>query len=238
MADHKILESIEKPFWLRPPWAVLFDLIRLQKVRPWDINLNYLLTTLLGEMRSRGFVDFTASGIALLSSATIYRMKSELVLELQEPPKVLVERPIEFMPPPIQLPYRYEYTSTTIENMLKALEDALKSETIIQLQPKLTPITPAPPMLQEIDDFMVDIEEKIEEMFSRIKIKAIQGKIPLSNLDDGLSRLESVRVFILVLFIACKGQIQLWQDEEFGEIYISLPEKGEINYGEPDPRGS
>jgi segregation and condensation protein A len=238
LAENRVLESIEKPFWLKPPWAVLFDLIRLQKVRPWDINLNYLLTTLLGEMRRRGAIDFTASGIALLSSATIYRMKSELVLELQEPPKVPVERPIEFMPPPIELPFRYEYTATTIDNMLKALEEALKSETMAQLQPRLTPITPAPPMLQEIDDFMVDIDEKIEEMYSKISTRVPQGKIPLSDLDDGLSRLEFVRVFILVLFLACKGRIQLWQDEEFGEIYVSLPENRGVGNGEDRSAGS
>lgn len=232
------MESLEKPFWLMPPWAVLFDLIRLQKVRPWDVNLNYLLTTLLGEMRRRGFVDFTASGIALLSSATIYRMKSELVLELQEPPRPPVERPVEFMPPPVELPFRYEYTSTTIENILKALEEALKSETAVQLQPKLTPITPAPPMVQEIDDFMVDIDKRIEEMYSRIAALAPRGKIPLSDLDDGLSKLESIRVFILVLFLACNGRVQLWQEEEFGEIYVSLPERGGLNYGEPSAAGS
>jgi segregation and condensation protein A len=219
-------ESLEKPFWLRPPWAVLFDLIRLQRVRPWDVNLNYLLTTLMGEMRRRGSVDFTASGIALLSSATIYRMKSELILELQEPPKPPVQRPVEFMPPPIQLPFRYEYASTTIDNIMKALQEALRSEAVMQIQPKLTPITPAPPMLQEIDDFMVNVDEKIEDMFSRIAGLSIQGKISLSDLDDGLSRLESIRIFILILFLASRGRILLWQDEEFGDIYVSLPEGG------------
>jgi len=238
LAEQEILESVEKPFWLKPPWAVLFDLIRLQKIRPWDVNLNYLLTTLLGEMRKRGFVDFTASGIALLSSATIYRMKSELVLELQEPPRTPVEKPIEFMPPPIQLPFRYEYTATTIDNMLKALEEALKSEAITQLQPKLTPINPAPPMLQEIDDFMIDIDKRLDEMYAKIVNLSPQGKVALSELDDGLSRLESVRVFILVLFLACKGKVQLWQDEEFGEIYVSLQERGIISNGENHSTGN
>jgi len=78
-------------------------------------------------------------------------------------------------------------------------------------------------MLQEIDDFMVDIEERIEEMFHRILSLAPQGKIPLSDIDDGLSRLESIRVFILVLFLACRGKIQLWQEEELGDIWVSLP---------------
>jgi hypothetical protein len=122
--------------------------------------------------------------------------------------------------------------------MLKALEEALRSEAITQLQPKLTPINPAPPMLQEIDDFMIGIDKRIDEMYDKIVNLSPQGKIALSELDDRLSRLESVRVFILLLFLACNGRIQLWQDEEFGEIYVSLPDRGIINNGEDRSTGN
>jgi len=221
--DGTVTTELEKPFWIKPPWAVLFDLIKLHRVRPWDVNLSYLLTTLISEMGKRGYIDFKASGVALLSSATIYRMKSELILELQEPPKPPVERPIEFLPPPIQLPYRFEYTSTTVDNLIESLEEALKNETFIETQPKLIPITPAPPMIHEIDQFMIEIEDRIEEMYQKILQFAKEEKmIPLSKLTLGLRKLEVIRAFILVLFIACRGKIQLWQEEEFGEIYISL----------------
>ncbi|MFH0897204.1 MAG: hypothetical protein V1850_04055, partial [Candidatus Bathyarchaeota archaeon] len=46
--------------------------------------------------------------------------------------------------------------------------------------------------------------------------------IPLSKLTAGLKRLEAIRVFILVLFLACMSKIQLWQDEGFDEIYLSI----------------
>lgn len=220
-------ETGEKPFWLRPPWMILFDLMRLHRIRPWDVNVSYLLTTLLGEMRKRGYIDFTASGIALLSSATIYRMKSELILELQEPPKPRAERPIEFLPPPIQLPYRHEYTSTTIEHLLDALEYALKREGSLEIKPKLIPITPAPPMFQELDRFMLDIEDHVEEMYQRIvRLTKKEKTIPFSKLIAGLKKLEAIRSLLLILFIACSDKIRLWQEEEFGEIYISLPEEG------------
>ena len=211
----------EKPFWLRPPWAVLFDLIKLQRVRPWDVDLGYLLTTLIGEMKGRGYIDFTASGIALLSSATIYRMKSELILELQEPPALPPEKVVEFIPPPIQPPFRYEYTMTTVDSLLKALDEALKAEDYIELQPKLIPITPAPPAIQEIDEFMVDIENKLEDMFQLLS-RFGDDVISLSRLTAGFKRLEAIRAFILILFLACRDKIQLWQDEDFGEIYLSV----------------
>lgn len=211
----------EKPFWLRSPWVILFDLVRLQRVRPWNVDLSYLLTTLVHELKRGGFIDLTASGIALFSSATIYRMKSELILELQEPPPPPIEKPIEFDSPPIQLPFRYEYTTTTVESLLKALDEALKDEGLVELQPRLIPVMPTSPVTQEIDEFMVDIENKIEVMYQ--KISQLGSKvISFSKLTEGLTRLESIRVFLLILFLASRGQIQLWQNEGFDEIYLSI----------------
>ena len=219
--ETSILSQSEKPFWLRPPWLVLFDLIRLQRVRPWDVNLSYLLTTLLGEMKRGGYIDFTVAGVALLSSATIYRMKADLILELQEPPSPPIERPIEFLPPPIQIPFRYEYTSTTVDNLIHALEEVLKNESFVESQPNIVQITPVPPVIQEIDEFMVDIEKKIESMFLRIS-QLTDEVIPLSKLTIGLKRLEAIRMFLLILFLACRNKIQLWQEKDFEEIYLSV----------------
>ena len=217
----------KKPFWLRPPWIVLFDLIKLHQIKPWNIDLSFLLSTLLGEMEKKGSINFTASGIALLSSATLFRMKSELVLKLQEPPTPPQEKtPMEFLPPPLKLPYRLDYTSTTIDHLFKVLEEALIEETSIETQPKLIPITPAPPTIKELDKFMIDIENKIEEMYHRISnLLHETNVIPLSKLTKGFNRLESIRIFSLILFIACRDQIRLWQEEDLGEIFISFPEE-------------
>ncbi len=231
--DKRQATAAERPFWLKPPWMVLFDLIKLHRVRPWDVNISYLLDTLIVEMKKRGFIDFTASGVALLSSSTIYRMKTELILQLEEPPKPPPERPEEALPPPIQLPYRYEYKLTTFDSLLGALEDALKGEALLDMRPKLMPITPAPPMVQEIDQFMVNIEENIDRMYERImQLTKEEPTIPFSRLTTSQRRIDIVRSFILVLFIACRGKIQLWQDQEFGEIYLGLSREGEATNDE------
>jgi len=78
--------AMKRPFYLRPPWNILFELSKLEKLTPWNVNISYLLTSFLSEMERTGKVDFRASGVALDSSALIYLMKSKLLLILQEPP--------------------------------------------------------------------------------------------------------------------------------------------------------
>jgi chromatin segregation and condensation protein Rec8/ScpA/Scc1 (kleisin family) len=78
--------AVKKPFYLRPPINILFDINRLEKLTPWNVNIAFLLRQFLSEMERMGKVDFRASGVALDSSALIYLMKSKLLLTLQEPP--------------------------------------------------------------------------------------------------------------------------------------------------------
>jgi len=51
-----------------------------------------------------------------------------------------------------------------------------------------------------------------------------QGKpfLSFAGLVSSEDKLKAVRTFILLLFLAQKQRIWLWQDEEFGEIYISV----------------
>jgi len=215
------IKESEKPFWLKPPWTILFDLIKFHRIRPWDVKISYLLTTLIREIRKEGFLDFTASGIALLSSATIYRMKSELILKLQEPP-ILPQKILEEIPPPLQLPYRHEFTSTTIDVLIEALEDVLKSEPL-QTKSKQKLIIPPSSITREIDTFLIDIEKNIKTMLLEIS-ELITGKemIPFSILIKNKNRIEIIRSFIIVLFLASRDLIHLHQNDEFAEIHISL----------------
>jgi chromatin segregation and condensation protein Rec8/ScpA/Scc1 (kleisin family) len=48
------------------------------------------------------------------------------------------------------------------------------------------------------------------------------GIIQFSTIIKGLTRLEAIRTFILLLFLAQEGKVSLWQDEETEEIYITI----------------
>ncbi len=220
-----------RPFYLHPPWNILFEFHKLEKLSPWNVNIAYLLTSFLEQMEKSGKVDFRASGVALDSSALIYLMKSKLLLRLEEPPPP-AKAPQDFLPPPLFLPLRHELTSTTIHNLLEALDDALKGEKFMRLEKAVeVPLLPTPSeILPQLDFYLMEIELQMEKLYAGLseRVKGA-GIIEFSSLIKGMTRLEVIRTFILLLFLAQEGKVDLWQNEESEEIYISV---GDLNLAE------
>lgn len=220
--------AIRKPFYLRPPWNILFELNKLEKLKPWNVNISYLLRSFLSEMEQTGKVDFRASGVALDSSALIYLMKSKLLLTLQEPPAP--PKPSSgFIPPPLFLPLRHELTSTTIQNLLDVLDEVLKGEKLHRLDRVVSqPVLPSvSDILPQFDMFLAEIEMQMEKLYALLceKVKGT-GIIEFLPLVKGTAHIEAVRTFILLLFLAQSGKVRLWQNEETEELYIAV---GELN---------
>jgi chromatin segregation and condensation protein Rec8/ScpA/Scc1 (kleisin family) len=59
------------------------------------------------------------------------------------------------------------------------------------------------------------------------KVKG-SGIIEFSSLTKGIAKIEAIRTFILLLFMAQDGKVKLWQDEETEELYIAV---GKLNNG-------
>jgi chromatin segregation and condensation protein Rec8/ScpA/Scc1 (kleisin family) len=49
-----------------------------------------------------------------------------------------------------------------------------------------------------------------------------QGIIDFSTLSKGATRIEALRMFIYLLFLAQDGLISLWQNEDTEELYIAV----------------
>ena len=219
---------MRRPFYLRPPWNILFEISKLEKLTPWNVNIAYLLRSFLVEMEKSGpeKVDFRASGVALDSSALIYLMKSKLLLTLQEPPPPPPKISTDFVPPPLFLPLRHELTSTTIQHLLEVLDDVLKGEKMAGLKPTLEqhPILPAvTDLLPKFDRFIAELEFEVDKLYAII-IEKTGGKgiIDFTTLSKGATRIEALRMFIYLLFLAQDGMVTLWQNEETEELYIAV----------------
>ncbi len=175
-------------------------------------------------MRKTGQMDFRASGVALDSSALIYLMKSKLLLKLEEPPPP-PKAPQDFLPPPLFLPLRHELTSTTIRHLLEVLDDVLKGEKLVRSEKTVSePVLPTPSeILPQLDLYLMEIELQMEKLYTSLsqRVKGA-GIIEFSTLMKNIERLEAIRTFIILLFLAQDGRVNLWQDEESEEIYIAI----------------
>ncbi len=213
-----------KPFYMRLPWAILFDINRLEKIVPWNVNIAYLLHSFLTEMEKSGKVDFRASGVALDSSAFIYLMKSKLLLTLQEPPAP-PKPPPDFVPPPLFLPLRHELTSTTIEHLLAVLTEVIDGEKLAHIDRVVSqPVLPeASDIMPQFDKFIAELELQMDKLYARlVEMVKGQGIIEFSTLIKGFARIDAVRTFILLLFLAQNGSVSLWQNEGTEEIFIAI----------------
>ncbi len=214
----------EKPFYLREPWDLLFKDTKLDKVSPWSIDLVYLLTTLLEEM-SRVGIDFRMAGTAINSSVLIYLKKAELLLKVEEPPQPAEERPDVYVPPPLNLPFRFEFTTTSVTDLITALEKAL-SEERRSLTPKLElPLVPVPDFL-DMEQYLLEIAERSDELLARIKDFGLDS-FSIFELIEGKNLLDIVRTFMMLLFLAQRDLIDLHQDEEETDIIVKIKESTE-----------
>jgi len=214
----------EKPYYLRQPWDILFRENKLEKVSPWSVDLVQLLTSLLEEMEREG-IDFRIAGTAINSSVLIYLKKAEMLLEFNKPPMTPADRGDIYIPPPVPLPFRFEFTTTSVQDLIKALEKALEEESSRGERPKL-PLLPIPvPNFLDVDQYLLEVETRADELLKEIRRSNEAGrKMRILDLIEGLSWFEAVRVFMMLLFLAQKEEIDLIQNEDETDIVIVLKE--------------
>lgn len=202
----------ERVQWVKTQWKVLFDVTSWNKIRVWEVNLKQLLRSLLQELKKIELFDFVSSGIALYSAAVLHRMKTERLLEADVAPAIK-EKPKLMVPPPVFIPMKADFMTTTILDLVEALKHVI-SETKETKQDDLQTGS------VNIEDFVLKIEERIEE-FTRFIKELLKGKqiLQLEDIIQGADRLEAVRRFILLLFVASKNVVTIVEDES-GRIFI------------------
>ena len=216
----------QKPYYLRQPWDILFRENKLKKVSPWNVNLVLLLSTLLEEMDMAG-IDFRLAGTAIQSSVLIYMKKAELLLKMEELPLPPEDTDDVYLPPALPLPFRFEHTTTTVIDLIEALESAL-TERSPKRRPKL-PILPLPiPDFLDAEQYLLEIEGRADNLFEEIQWRFdSKGEVRLTELVYGQDWLEVVRIFMMLLFLAQRMKIGLEQSEEKFDVFITLKEKSE-----------
>ena len=216
--------SKQKPYYLRQPWDILFRENKLERTSPWNINLVILLTTLLEQMEEEG-IDFRLAGTAIQSSVLIYLKKAEMLLTMEELPKPEGDKEEVYIPPALPLPFRFEHTTTTVNDLIEALERAL-TERSQTAKPNL-PTLPLPiPDFLEAEDYLLEIDNRSDALYEEILWRTKSSEaVRLTELIYGLDFLEVVRIFMMLLFLAQRMRINLTQSEEEIDINITVMEE-------------
>jgi chromatin segregation and condensation protein Rec8/ScpA/Scc1 (kleisin family) len=109
--------------------------------------------------------------------------------------------------------------------LLDVLDEVLKGEKLPNIDRVVAqPVLPqASDLMPQFDKFMAELETQMDKLYAHL-LELVKGAgiIQFSNLIKGVPRIEAVRTFILLLFLAQDGLVRLWQDEETEEIYIAV----------------
>ncbi|MEK0326728.1 MAG: hypothetical protein QQN63_13600 [Nitrosopumilus sp.] len=200
----------------------------LKRVKPWEIDLTGLLDMLLSVITKSGKVDLRACGSVVLTSALIYKLKVETFFLLERLRTEKKVGPSGDPPQFLVMPFRYELTTTSIDDLVSSLEDILedilthsKREISRQALIEPDPVIQVDPFLTKIRDLLGDFRVKVSGILSD------REQIMFFELVHGLDPREVARYFILMLFLATEGLLEL---EQVGDD-IKLSRMPEIEHG-------
>jgi segregation and condensation protein A len=211
----------------RPPLNLLLNPEGNKISKPWEVNLEGLLTTFLDLITKSEFLDLRLCGSAALSSALIYRLKVETLFLLDKIKEARMSR-ADFsgeLPLLLEMPFRQEVYSTSVEDLISTLEAIL--EDIIRGKRKQSErqnLIIEPVVTFEPEKFLNKISELVNEF--RISVLGVireKGSFLFSEFTVGKDALERAQYFIFFLFLAMEGTVQLEQIPDYDIMVSGVP---------------
>jgi len=198
----------------KPPLNILINPTEMKTRKPWEIDLQELLEMFIKIIEQMETPDLRLCGSAALSSALIYRLKVESLFLFE---KLKIKRQITGrLDPPqmLEIPYRYELSTTNLDDLVSTLENILDEMISQQIKKPKTSVIEVEPII-EVDIFSVQIQKALKELKRDIgNILREKKRILFSEYVMNMNTLDRVRTFLLLLFIANDGLIRIIQDEE------------------------
>lgn len=211
----------------KPPLNLLLNPEGNRISKPWEVDLERLLTMFLDLITKSEFLDLRLCGSAALSSALIYRLKVETLFLLDKIKSARMQR-IDIsgeVPLLLEMPFRQEIYSTSIEDLVSTLESIL--EDIIRgkrKQQEKANFLLEPVYTFEPDKFLNKIAELVNEFRVRVLAEIRNHHSFLfSQFSKGKDALEKAQYFIFFLFLAMEGTVQLEQTENEDILISGVP---------------
>jgi segregation and condensation protein A len=219
----------DSPFWATPPYILLTDVLQLDKVEPWNVDVGKLVVGFLDEMKRLGDIDFRISGNALYSASVIFMRKTRDLVELGLLPPEEEDEDAELVIPLIRPPFRLTNRRVTLEELLVAMDHVLtKGVRQHSISSKRRYSSKADPLTFEMSKDQANIEETIADVYRDLcRIMRIGDVSRFTDVLMNNTRQEIVRVFFSLLFLFARAYIDIWMDED-GVIWEKLQEPPEV----------
>ncbi|MEM3473196.1 MAG: segregation/condensation protein A [archaeon] len=209
---------------------ILYKVIDEQKLNPWDIDIVALSHAYLEKIRTMKELDLRIPANAILASSILLRFQADYwKLKPEEP---VIPIPDQVLEEPVcqelnQSFIMRETRPVSLKELIKAIEAAILTEKRKGLKKQFKPTLP-PVLLEFAKVDEQSFEEKIAKVYEEIQMKKDSTNLVLFS-----SLLEEKTITCLfdhllpVLHLANKGKIRMWQEEVFGDIFISCDENEE-----------
>lgn len=221
--------------------TIIYDLIRENKMDPWDVDISLLANKFLEMLKKLKQMDFRISGKILLAAAILLRMKSNRFMDgdlvefdkLMKSSEDMAEEFYEELEQDAlggEIPPEEKYKlvprtpqprkrKVSVFDLVEALEKALnvRDRRLARPKPKGAPRVVAP-------SDVVDISLVIDQLFLGIQdhYTEQQERLKFSVLIPSQSKEDKVLTFIPLLHLTNQRKIDLEQPQHFGEIFIDL----------------
>lgn len=199
--------------------GVVRDIVLLENMDPWDIDISCLTQIYLGAIRKMKETDIKISGKFILAAAILLKMKADYLFakeeeqKIEQPQVVYSDEGYELQPN-IPIPKKRK---VTIEELISSLQKALVVNEKRTFRHKQREVT------IKLKLKKIDLGEKIAILYMRIQdfLKRFKSEeITFSKLVPTRQREDMIWTFIPMIHLANKGKINVRQEEEFGEIYV------------------
>lgn len=216
--------------------AIIYDLINTEQLDPWDIDLSLLSQKYLVKVRELEEANFFVSSKVLFAASLLLRIKSEILLNYdiqslddilfgrKEEKKYVQERIYldEDIPELVVRTPLPRFKKVTLEELMKALGEAIKTETrrikkvvLAKQQEYETAIA--------LPRNRINLNDKIKEVYSRLEeaFENREERLAFSDL-SGKGKEERIATFVPLLHLDNQQKVWLEQEKHFEEIWILL----------------
>lgn len=230
MDQKGLVDLIDQPAWK----TILIELVKKERMDPWEIDIAELTGKYLEKINSLSGTDLRLPANAILASALLLKFKSNVlkISDIEDEDEFLEKKKemsseeraeFEAMLPDLKSIRKIKEGKVSLDSLVASIEKMLQQTK----KKKDKSLLGRERAKFEIPAYDFKIEEEMEKVYKKIEKNAdSEGLVLFSTLIKGKSTSESiVQTFIPCLFLTNKGRINMWQDDFFGEIFLSIPKE-------------